>query len=161
MKTFLTIAAIVALAFTACSPRQETTTDTRYSTSTSDVVGSRNISDNRNLSNVNVPSETVDTNLQDNPASGAILNSADTMNTTSSTRIRAAQRALTQQGHSLTVSGIMDASTTQAIRKFQVDENLTETGTLNQETLDALQINEGRQPASVLKRTKPSTTPTR
>ncbi|MGE3975268.1 MAG: peptidoglycan-binding protein [Bdellovibrionales bacterium] len=70
-----------------------------------------------------------------------------------SSQIMDVQEALNSRGHSLTVDGKFGPQTKAALRDFQSQNNLTDSGMIDSETLSALQITDatesGRSPASV------------
>jgi N-acetyl-anhydromuramyl-L-alanine amidase AmpD len=66
-------------------------------------------------------------------------------------RIREIQQALSDHGYPLEVSGAWDASTVEALKKFQTDqniENLSGKGKLDSMTLIALGLGPKREPPS-------------
>lgn len=67
----------------------------------------------------------------------------------SSEQIRQAQSSLSQNGHVIAVDGVMGPETARALRSFQSDKGLRQTGTLDRETMSALDINTDRAPASI------------
>lgn len=65
-------------------------------------------------------------------------------------QVRDVQSALSSRGYDVQVDGIMGSNTQDALRRFQRDEGLEETGQLDQATLQALNIEAtDRAPASV------------
>ncbi len=64
-------------------------------------------------------------------------------------QIRQAQSALSQNGYTIAVDGVLGAETARALRSFQSDKGIRQTGTLDKETMSALNINSDRMPASV------------
>lgn len=69
----------------------------------------------------------------------------------SATQIKDVQSALSSRGYDVEVDGVMGSNTKDALRRFQRDEGITETGELDQATLQALNIEAAsdRTPASV------------
>lgn len=63
--------------------------------------------------------------------------------------VHEAQKALSSKGYSVGVDGIMGPKTREALRNFQRDQGLSETGRLDRQTMSALGIEEDRSPASV------------
>lgn len=67
--------------------------------------------------------------------------------------IRRAQAQLNNKGYAVSVNGVLEAKTMDAIRNFQRDNNLQSTGQLDKATLNALQVQvpseDTRAPASV------------
>jgi hypothetical protein len=69
-------------------------------------------------------------------------------------KVRDAQTQLGLNGYPIAVDGILGAETAKAIRSFQAENGITETGYLNRETMKALKMNSSdstsdRSPASV------------
>lgn len=58
----------------------------------------------------------------------------------SNQQIQDAQQSLRQEGHSLSVDGIWGPQTAQAVRQFQQENGLDVTGSLDSETLAALDV---------------------
>ncbi len=59
---------------------------------------------------------------------------------TNAMQIRDVQASLNDAGHSLPVDGVWGPQTASALRAFQEDNNLPATGSLNSETLAALDV---------------------
>lgn len=71
---------------------------------------------------------------------------------TNKTTIKAAQRNLNNNGYNLAVDGIVGPNTRKAIRGFQADRGIAETGKLDMNTLQALNVDANqfdRAPAGV------------
>lgn len=72
---------------------------------------------------------------------GSTVNSATnaTANVTAAADVRSVQESLRDAGHSISVDGVMGPQTKAALRDFQQQNGLSVTGTLNSETVSALQ----------------------
>lgn len=64
-------------------------------------------------------------------------------------QVRQAQSQLSQNGYAITVDGVMGPETAKALRSFQSERGLRSTGTLDRDTLSALDMKTDRAPASV------------
>lgn len=77
-------------------------------------------------------------------ADGKVASNTTRNSTTQSARngsVRNAQEALNAQGYNLNVDGQWGPNTQDAVRRFQADKGIAQTGTLDGTTLDALGVN--------------------
>jgi peptidoglycan hydrolase-like protein with peptidoglycan-binding domain len=73
----------------------------------------------------------------------ANVDASTSMQTTaglSNDQIQDAQQSLRQEGHSVSVDGVWGPQTAQAVRQFQQENGLDVTGSLDSETLAALEV---------------------
>lgn len=120
------------------SPSSTTTNNT--STTSSPVT-------NTNTANPNAPAMgTVGTS--NTTAFGVPAANTNSMNMT---QIRAAQTALSNNGYAIGVDGVLGNKTADAIRTYQRDNGLNQTGVFDAATLKSLQLpaNDMRAPASI------------
>jgi len=61
--------------------------------------------------------------------------------TASKTQVRSIQSALSTRGYDLAVDGMMGPNTQSALKRFQRDQGLNETGRIDSQTLNALDLN--------------------
>lgn len=61
--------------------------------------------------------------------------------------IREVQQKLSQQGYNVSIDGKMGPNTRQALRQFQMDQGISGSGQLNQQTMAALGVETGMQQA--------------
>jgi peptidoglycan hydrolase-like protein with peptidoglycan-binding domain len=61
--------------------------------------------------------------------------------------IREVQQKLSQQGYNIAVDGRMGPNTRQALRQFQMDQGISGSGQLNEQTMAALGVETGMQQA--------------